>query len=48
MQNGIPKERNYGVDALRVLAMWMAVVLHVTDHGGVLAGGGYGSPQHKI
>ena len=40
MISGIPKERNYGVDALRVLAMWMAVVLHVTDHGGVLAGGG--------
>lgn len=31
------KERNYGIDALRIISMWMVVVLHVMGHGGILS-----------
>lgn len=31
------KERNYGIDLLRIVAMFMVTVLHVQGHGGVLA-----------
>ena len=30
------KERNYGIDALRIVSMFMVVVLHVLGRGGVL------------
>lgn len=33
----IRKERNYGIDALRILSMFMVVLLHVLGKGGVLA-----------
>ena len=28
--------RNYGIDLLRLVAMFMVVVLHVLGHGGIL------------
>lgn len=31
------RERNYGIDALRIVAMFMVVVLHVLGRGGILA-----------
>ena len=30
------RERNYGIDLLRIIAMWMVVILHVLGQGGVL------------
>ena len=38
MSNGIvnKKERNYGVDALRIISMGMVVILHILGQGGVL------------
>lgn len=33
----IQKERNYGIDVLRILSMLMVVILHVLGHGGVLS-----------
>ena len=30
------KERNYGIDVLRMVSMFMVVVLHVLGRGGVL------------
>lgn len=30
------REKNYGIDALRMLAMFMVAVLHILTHGGVL------------
>jgi len=33
---GIKKERNYGIDLLRLIAMFMIVILHVAGHGGIL------------
>ena len=30
------KERNYGVDFLRILSMFMIVILHTLAHGGIL------------
>ena len=30
------KERNYGIDLLRIVSMFMVVVLHVLGHGGIL------------
>ena len=31
-------ERNYGIDLLRILSMFMVVVLHILGQGGALAG----------
>lgn len=30
------KEKNYGIDALRILSMFMVVVIHILNTGGVL------------
>ena len=32
----VNKERNYGIDALRMLSMFMVIVLHILGRGGVL------------
>lgn len=32
----VVKERNYGIDLLRIISMFMIVVLHVVGHGGIL------------
>ena len=32
----IKTDRNYGIDALRIISMFMVVVLHIFGHGGVL------------
>ena len=42
MENEIAKlnirsERNYGIDLLRIVAMFMVCILHVIQHGGVLS-----------
>lgn len=29
-------EKNYGIDALRILAMFMVTILHILNRGGVL------------
>lgn len=34
--NQIADGRNYGIDALRLVAMFMVVILHVLGHGGIL------------
>ena len=39
--------RNYGIDALRMLAMFMIVILHVLKQGGVLDGARALSPQYE-
>ncbi len=36
----IQTERNYGIDALRLIAMFLVVILHVLGQGGVLASTG--------
>lgn len=38
------KERNYGVDALRLFSMYMIVVLHIQNKGGATVGIGFTSP----
>lgn len=40
-------QRNYGIDALRMLAMFMVVILHILGRGGVLAAGEPLSPQYE-
>lgn len=42
------KERNYGVDALRMVAMFMVVLLHVLGSGGVLEKLQYGSFKYEL
>lgn len=37
---------HYGIDAMRIFAMFMIVYHHVIDHGGTLAAVQYGSPQY--
>lgn len=34
---GVHTERNYGVDALRIVAMIMIPILHIMGHGGILS-----------
>ena len=34
----VTRERNYGIDLLRIVSMMMVVTLHVLGHGGVLKG----------
>lgn len=41
-------ERNYGIDVLRVLSMFMVVILHVLGGGGVLAALPVGSVQYCV
>ena len=31
------KERNYGIDFLRLLSMFMIVMLHIIDYGGCIS-----------
>lgn len=40
------KERNYGVDCLRIVSMFMAVVLHVLGQGGILDSAEPGSAHY--
>lgn len=41
-------KRNYGIDLLRILAMFMVVNLHVLGHGGVLGGVQLGSVRYMV
>lgn len=41
-------ERNYGIDVLRILAMFFVVILHSLGHGGVLNNVIVGSLQYKF
>ncbi len=34
MGQRITKNRNYGIDALRIISMFMVVILHSLGHGG--------------
>ncbi len=42
------KERNYGIDALRIVAMFMVVLLHVLGNGGVLLSTEVFSLHHSL
>lgn len=42
------KERNYGIDFLRILSMFMVVVLHVLGKGGVLYAARAGSTRYWV
>ncbi len=42
------KERNYGIDFLRILSMFMAVVLHVLGQGGILDAAVPGSTNYWV
>ena len=41
------KEKNYGIDALRMLAMFMVVISHILIQGGVLNASGRFSSQYE-
>ena len=40
--------RNYGVDLLRIVAMFYVIVLHVLGRGGALAASDSGSSQYAV
>lgn len=42
----MPKERNTGIDFLRIFAMYLAAVLHVQGHGGMIDHAEAFSPEH--
>lgn len=42
------KDRNYGIDALRILSMFMVVVLHIFNMGGVLDTSGRFTAQYEV
>ena len=39
------EQRNRGIDLLRMTAMWMVVILHILNKGGVLAAVRSPAPQ---
>lgn len=41
-------KRNYGIDLLRIISMFMICVLHILGQGGVLGAVGYGTMQYRI
>ena len=41
------REKNYGIDALRMLAMFMVVVLHLLNQGGILNASGRFTSQYE-
>ena len=47
-QNGLLRKapRNYGIDALRIVSMFMVVILHIQYHGGILDSAMF--TNHKI
>ena len=44
----IQNERNYGIDSLRIVSMFMIVMLHVLGAGGILWHSAYGSSQYYV
>lgn len=42
------KEKNYGIDALRMLAMFMVTVLHILTRGGILNASGRFTSQYEV
>ena len=43
----IEKQKNYGIDALRMLAMFMVVILHLLNQGGILNASGRFTSQYE-
>ena len=41
------REKNYGIDALRVLAMFMVTILHILTQGGILNASGRFTSQYE-
>lgn len=44
----IKNERNYGIDLLRLVLMFMVCLLHILGQGGVLGASSAGSVQYKV
>lgn len=42
------KDRNYGVDALRIFAMFMVVILHILTQGGILNASERFTSQYEV
>lgn len=40
-------KRNYGIDLLRIILMFMVCMLHTLGHGGILSSSPFGTLQHK-
>lgn len=45
---GTGNKRNYGIDALRILSMFMIVVLHILGQGGILGNVKVGTTQYAV
>ena len=41
------REKNYGIDALRVIAMFMVTILHILTQGGILNASGRFTSQYE-
>ena len=48
LQERTVKERNFGVDALKVLSMFCIVVLHMSMHGGIMRGMATASVKYTV
>lgn len=42
------QERNYGIDFLRIISMFMIVILHILGNGGILASVQIGSSNYHL
>lgn len=47
-KNYMKNERNYGIDLLRIVLMYMVCILHTLGCGGVLAACTEGTTPHKV
>ena len=41
-------EKNYGIDVLRVLVMFMVTILHILTQGGILNASGRFTSQYEV
>lgn len=48
MLNSKDDTRNYSIDLLRIIAMYMIVILHTLGHGGLLDVLEYGTINHAM
>ena len=47
-EENVMREKNHGIDVLRMLAMFMVVVLHILNQGGILNASGRFTSQYEV
>ena len=48
ISTAISRKRNYGIDMLRIVAMYFVMILHILGHGGILSQVTFGSANYSV